>query len=493
MMARSELALALAGSGVLVLGERMPEGLDCPAMTRPGPPFDLVLAAGAAAIRQAAALAPGMLAPGILTLAPLLPPGTPLPARNPRRFGDTLLLDLAETTAPLPDAQPVDAAAILALARARGRNPLREAPTDAMPGLRHVPGEARDYTGILRPPPLAVAAPDGLEVPDWLRHPAPIWQPPPYALAVEEAVVFGHCAVATPDGVLLTDRHYLEKLGGHFTDPAWRRFQAMALQPACGALFGRRHEAPSRRIAGACSLVAAAEPGSYGAFLLRSIPKLLSLKQLDLLHLPALVACDQAWQRALLAAFGLPPARLVHHDSREAVQVERLHVIGQRCPHLYLDPPTQEAFQDFARAALAEYGAGPKRLYVSRAGQGQRRCANEDALVAALARLGFQAVAPERLSIRQQAALFQGAEVVVGACGSGLFNAVFCRPGTRLVAVEPVLLWLSQYASIFASCHLRHGFVLGGADATDPAPVHKRWVADIPAVLGQVEMMLALA
>jgi capsular polysaccharide biosynthesis protein len=47
--------------------------------------------------------------------------------------------------------------------------------------------------------------------------------------------------------------------------------------------------------------------------------------------------------------------------------------------------------------------------------------------------LGFTVVAPETLSFAEQARLFAGAEAVVAPHGAALANAVFCRPGTRIV------------------------------------------------------------
>jgi capsular polysaccharide biosynthesis protein len=55
----------------------------------------------------------------------------------------------------------------------------------------------------------------------------------------------------------------------------------------------------------------------------------------------------------------------------------------------------------------------------------------------ALARRGFAVVHAERLSPRRQIALMRDAEVVVGASGAAMANALFAPPGARVVDIQP--------------------------------------------------------
>ena len=57
-----------------------------------------------------------------------------------------------------------------------------------------------------------------------------------------------------------------------------------------------------------------------------------------------------------------------------------------------------------------------------------------------LAPLGFESVAPEQRSLRDQVALFAETEVVVSNHGSAFTNVLFAPPGLRLVdAIDPRL------------------------------------------------------
>jgi O-antigen biosynthesis protein WbqL len=65
-------------------------------------------------------------------------------------------------------------------------------------------------------------------------------------------------------------------------------------------------------------------------------------------------------------------------------------------------------------------------------------------------------VHPQRLSLREQLTLFDGAEVVAGEYSSALHNTLFCRPGTRVISLD----FYSWYQSAIGRLRQQpHGFV----------------------------------
>jgi capsular polysaccharide biosynthesis protein len=48
---------------------------------------------------------------------------------------------------------------------------------------------------------------------------------------------------------------------------------------------------------------------------------------------------------------------------------------------------------------------------------------------------GFERYTLSTMSVAQQIALFQNAEIIVGALGSGLANVIFCNPTVRIVDI----------------------------------------------------------
>ncbi len=103
-----------------------------------------------------------------------------------------------------------------------------------------------------------------------------------------------------------------------------------------------------------------------------------------------------------------------------------------------------------------------RRLYISRGKAATRRVFNEDKLLSTLSEHGFEVVQSEKMSIREQAALFSEAEIVMGAHGAGFTNTAFCQPGTRVVELFSDFMAPCFWAISAASDLVHHGLFCGG-------------------------------
>ena len=127
-----------------------------------------------------------------------------------------------------------------------------------------------------------------------------------------------------------------------------------------------------------------------------------------------------------------PDMPVVEHPDNEIWEFAHLHYV----PPMDKRPDALEALR---RAVLGPGLAPPpnRRLFVSRGADESRRLVNETEIVALCERRGFLAVDPALLSLRDQAALFQSASVIVGVKGAAMTNAIFCRPGASMVLLSP--------------------------------------------------------
>ncbi len=191
-----------------------------------------------------------------------------------------------------------------------------------------------------------------------------------------------------------------------------------------------------------------------------------------------------SWQLESLQMLGIPEARLV----RGPVTADRLLVaIADRSGGfdtdflLYADTALRQDAQPAARAT--------RRLLVSRAGASQRRLVNEAECMDALgSAFGVELVAVENLSLADEMALFGEAELVLGANGAGLTNAIFSPSGATLIELTSASIWVSQIAQIAAAKGLRYGLVRGqptGLRFGVPAAQHD-FAIDIDRVVGIV-------
>src|SRR6185437_8362754 len=93
---------------------------------------------------------------------------------------------------------------------------------------------------------------------------------------------------------------------------------------------------------------------------------------------------------------------------------------------------------------------------------------NESDLIAALDKLGFKAVEPELLPVKEQIAMFARAKCVVALGGSGLFSVRFCPPGTTVVDIESSDVFVAGHSRVLGSLGHRYGVIFGQQDPADP-------------------------
>lgn len=144
--------------------------------------------------------------------------------------------------------------------------------------------------------------------------------------------------------------------------------------------------------------------------------------------------------RELLQLFGIEPERILvpQTPARLSRVICPLAALQQsRIYDVFAEP-----FRQVAKRALAAGAEPPGRpVYLTRSGLGEalRRLVNEEALEARLEREGYAIVHPERLSIPEQIALFNGEHPVVTPFGSAMHTVLFRirDDGQRLGALFP--------------------------------------------------------
>ncbi len=76
-----------------------------------------------------------------------------------------------------------------------------------------------------------------------------------------------------------------------------------------------------------------------------------------------------------------------------------------------------------------------KRIFISRRDASIRRLTNEEEVMQLLGPLGFERYSLEGMSIREQAHLFAGSDIIVAQHGASLTNLLYGQPGTRVVEI----------------------------------------------------------
>jgi capsular polysaccharide biosynthesis protein/SAM-dependent methyltransferase len=212
-------------------------------------------------------------------------------------------------------------------------------------------------------------------------------------------------------------------------------------------IFGRLTLPQPTFLRGSCLLLTTPEASNnYSHWLFDLLPRLyyiqssgLSIKSFDHYLVNSL---QPNYQAETLEACGVPLDKVILIGRHQSFRCEEAVVTTMRGCHwqyslnpMEIEWVSRHLFDPKAKLPPKS----PRRIWLSRRNASFRRLLNEDLLSQLLAAYSLIPLNPDQYSVAQQAAIFQNAELVVGAHSSSMCNLMFCKPGT------PVLEILSPY------------------------------------------------
>jgi len=169
-------------------------------------------------------------------------------------------------------------------------------------------------------------------------------------------------------------------------------------------------------------------------------------------------------QAEMLGLFDLLPSLTVREVAPdETLVVDTLIYPLSVCGEAAYHPCVGDFYRRLSANVPSPPSRLPRRIYIDSRGSGLRPLRNEADLIAALDRLGFEAVRPETMSLSDQIMLFRQAEAIVAPHGSALTNLGFARPGCLVVELlmDAFVDW--SFRNLAALMKLRYDCVLGRA------------------------------
>jgi hypothetical protein len=141
-----------------------------------------------------------------------------------------------------------------------------------------------------------------------------------------------------------------------------------------------------------------------------------------------------------------------------------------RVEHFYFSSPSSMSgcwnpyAVDFLRHSFLPCGSPPsdflpKRFYIIREGY-TRGISNEQEVRDYFKSQGWALIAPEKLSIPDQIALFRDAEAIAGLHGSALTNLVWCSPRASVIEFTPADFMSGAFEWLSMHSGLSHRFIL---------------------------------
>jgi capsular polysaccharide biosynthesis protein len=284
--------------------------------------------------------------------------------------------------------------------------------------------------------------------------------PPGWVAEIPGGRVAGNGVVITPNDCLLGDVSRELIVGG---------------DQSKHSVLRRTWLRPVQRVRGRVAVLSVTDV-NYWHWFFDLLPRILLLEALPggLDAIDAFVVNEfrHSYQRETLERLGFPIERIVHSDSYHFhLKADVLLV-----PSVFVEVPTRWACQALrSRFTRGRRPSGSARLYVSRSDATIRRVVNEDALVAELARCGFERVVLRGKSLAEQIELFSSADFIVAPHGAGLTNTLFCPPGTGILEIYPPNYVNPCYWVLTQHLNLDYYCSIGEGSVPPPPPPGANW------------------
>ncbi len=170
------------------------------------------------------------------------------------------------------------------------------------------------------------------------------------------------------------------------------------------------------------------------------------------------------YQRETLAILGIPAEKLIAGDLFPHITADCLVASTAPRGNHTLVPSwvcdyIQSSFMQLADADDEPVEEMPY-IYISRSDSSVRNILNEQELVDQLEPYGFKTMISSKYSIRHKVKLFANAKVVMGACGAGLINFMFCKPGTTAIEIFNEGFILEPFYDIANKVDLNHQYII---------------------------------
>jgi hypothetical protein len=227
------------------------------------------------------------------------------------------------------------------------------------------------------------------------------------------------------------------------------------------------------------------EPPIWGRWIITVAPKVAQYKQYGAGR-KFMCYVEHDWQRAFLKLLGVEAHEILSHDPGRTYICRDVMTVEYSDADMTVSAWERANFFEMVVKHQVKVESKPK-IFVSRLSRSKKNphyrvLQNEEELAAMLAELGFVAIEPENFPFEEQISIFSAAEQVVFLGGSGVFNAVFCAPGTSVVDIESSDTYIGHHAGLLASLGLRYGVIFGQEDSADQSEAHKRWSIDVARV-----------
>lgn len=202
------------------------------------------------------------------------------------------------------------------------------------------------------------------------------------------------------------------------------------------------------------------------------------------------------YTKEYLDHFGIHEDRIINEDVEHHIQADLLLVCSEVMLNYHLPKWACNFLWDSFKKTLAGK-SGEKLIYIARGDAPRnRKVINESALIELLKNFGFEVHLLSKLSVAEQAKLFNSARIIVAVHGGGLTNLVYCEPGTKVLEIFPDQYVRHTYYDLCQKKGLLYDYLLceseGSATRLTEAELLSL-TADLDAIRNKIEELVGVA
>jgi capsular polysaccharide biosynthesis protein len=253
-----------------------------------------------------------------------------------------------------------------------------------------------------------------------------------------------------------------------------------------------------RRQVGRVASLAVLGGHNYFHWMFQLLPRIELLRQAgmtyDAIDWFATNKIQHPFQEETLSTMGVPTGRILEVGEDDHLQVDTLLVPSR--PSRMSDMPLWVC--DFLRKTFLppednNHAAGAEYLYLTREHSPHRNIRNESEIRQFLEKRGFTTVAPETMSVADQARTLRRASVVVAPHGAALTNLVFCRPGVTVIEIFNPRYINGCYWMLSSWVGARYHYMLGVGEKPSESDVPFEQYGSLEVDVDSLSRLLRLA
>jgi capsular polysaccharide biosynthesis protein len=138
--------------------------------------------------------------------------------------------------------------------------------------------------------------------------------------------------------------------------------------------------------------------------------------------------------RSTLKAFGVVNVDFIGAD--EVVECRNLVMPSHTAPSGHFKDEAIRGVREVLLSAYGDASDSQEKIYISRGRAEKRRIVNEDEVMSAVRRFGFETIYAEALSFEEQVRVCSRARYIVSNHGAGLTNMLFMREGGSVLELR---------------------------------------------------------